>query len=385
MKNIWPKPINASTYEFVFLRDHPGRITSNSDEPPDSFHSKDLFTPHSSILGAWKYVGRLDDRVTLLNGEKVLPLPIEGRVREHAFVREAVVFGINRSVPGLLAFRAEAARNLSDEDFVNDIWPEIEAANQASEAFSYIGRDMVVPFSAQVEIPGTDKGSIIRAQVYVKFQKEIDNAYDRLEEREEGTLKLNLRALELYLTTLGQQIVGPQVSDIQTDFFVFGMNSLQAIQMRGSILRDLDLGGNGKKLGQNVVFDKGNIQNLAKHLYDLRLSHETLDKKPIESMRDMISKYSVFHQHIPNHETVPGAEVVVSSVIANRETIANNVIRFLLVQPELLERISLLNFLRDPVWRRYTALYEATIRFCDYRGRCKSGVLQSVTRQNCLF
>ena len=92
MKHIWPKPITKDTFEFVYLREYPTRTVSNSDDPPESFHSSDLFTPHASIAGAWKFLGRLDDRVTLINGEKVLPLPIEGRIRKADLVKEAAVF-----------------------------------------------------------------------------------------------------------------------------------------------------------------------------------------------------------------------------------------------------------------------------------------------------
>ena len=38
MKNICSKPIAADTFEFVFLKDSPGLIVSNSDDPPKSFH-----------------------------------------------------------------------------------------------------------------------------------------------------------------------------------------------------------------------------------------------------------------------------------------------------------------------------------------------------------
>ena len=88
---------------------------TNSHDPPESFYSSDLFTKHESIPNAWKYLGRLDDRVTLIDGEKVLPLPIEGRIRQATLVKEAVVFGIERAIPGLLLFRAEAAKDISDE------------------------------------------------------------------------------------------------------------------------------------------------------------------------------------------------------------------------------------------------------------------------------
>ena len=299
MKQIWPKPINDKTSEFVFLRDYPGRVETNLDDPPESYHSKDLFEPHPSIPNAWKYLGRLDDRITLVNGEKVLPLPIEGRIRAQALVREAVVFGVARSIPGLLAFRAEAAKALSDGEFINAIWPAVKAANQNAEGFSQIGRDMVVPLPAGIAIPLTDKGSMIRPQVYKVFEKEIGETYGRLEEGQEGTLELDLPGLEKYLIRLGQQIIGPQLFDNHTDFFSAGMDSLQAIQMRGHIVKDLSLGGNSKELTQNIIFETANVSNLAKHLLRLRLNqednHEADD--PITEMKALIQKYSTFQKH----------------------------------------------------------------------------------------
>lgn len=327
MKHIWTKPINKNTFEFVFLRDYPSRIASNSDEPPESFHSRDIFTPHASIPGAWKYIGRLDDRVTLLNGEKVLPLPIEGIVREAALVREAVVFGIGKEIPGLLLFRAEAARILSDEDFVVSVLPQIRIANQSSESFSQIYQGMVVPLPAGIEIPMTDKGSIIRAQVYAKFEREIEDAYIQFEGHQEGGLKLDQTSVEKYLMKLSQQIFGSQIPDIRTDFFTFGMSSLQAIQMRGCILRDLDLGGNSRKLGQNVVFEEGNIENLAKIINNLRLNQDIGKEKSIAMMRDQISKYSNFEKFIPSSIDKSNKHVIVGRAEAERETRADSILR----------------------------------------------------------
>ncbi|KAI4222337.1 MAG: hypothetical protein L6R36_006221 [Xanthoria steineri] len=293
MKNIWPKPITTDAFEFVYLREYPSRTVVNSDDPPDSFHSKDLFEPHKSISGAWKYLGRLDDRITLINGEKVLPLPIEGRIRKSALVKEAVVFGVGKSIPGLLLFRAEAARGLSDEAFVSSVWPEIETANTVAEGFSQIDRNMVVPMPYGIEIPTTDKGSIIRARLYDSYQREIAHAYDSLECHPGGAMKLSLQDLTTYLLQVAQKVVGPQVANPAHDLFTLGMNSLQAIQMRGNIVRDLDLGGNIDKLGQNVVYEQGNLENLANYLDNLRHNVDNAAKKPVQAMEKLISKFSV--------------------------------------------------------------------------------------------
>ena len=304
MTKIYPKPIADNIFEFVFLRDYPGRLMSNSDDPPDSFHSKDVFMPHRSIPNAWKYLGRLDDRVTLINGEKILPLPIEGSIRQHEMVREAVVFGIGRDVPGLLVFRSRAAQDLGDRQFVDIIWSTVDAANRLAEDFSQIGSDMIVPMPFDVPVPLTDKGSIIRAQVYNVFEKEIEQAYVRTEQSQEGRMMSDGAELETYLLKMGRQIVGPQLSDPKDDLFALGMNSLQAIQMRGAILRNLYLGGNGNNLSQNVVFENGNIVNLAKHLEDVRSSRRIAKVKPIAMMDDLISKLSIFNEHSPSNVQV---------------------------------------------------------------------------------
>lgn len=310
MKHIYPKPVAENMYEFVFLKDYPGRIFSNSDDPPESFHSRDIFSPHPTIPSAWKYVARMDDRVTLLNGEKVLPLPIEGRIRKHPAVREVVVVGIGKAAPGILLFRADNAKELSDSDFVQKTWSIIEEANKDAESFSQISRDMVIPMPAGIDIPHTDKQSIIRAQVYKVFEKDIESMYSSLEDQHEGTAILEGHALVDYLLELGQSVLGKHLTDPDDDLFNLGMNSLQAIQMRAAVLKNLSLGGNSpNKLSQNVVFEQANISNLARHLTALRLGTTTVKEKPIALIKEMTANFSVTPQP---QEKVPKENVIVS-------------------------------------------------------------------------
>lgn len=177
------KPISNNVYELTVLDGLKSKSTSNSDDPANSFHTRDIFSPHPTLPDAWKYLGRLDDRVTLANGEKVLPLPIEGHLRQDANIREAVVFGIGRDIPGVLAFRSEKARALSDDDFISAMWPAVEDTNSRAEGFSQTSRDMIVPMSAAVQCPQTDKSTIIRAQVYKVFADQINRCYERLQSR----------------------------------------------------------------------------------------------------------------------------------------------------------------------------------------------------------
>ncbi len=204
-----------------------------------------------------------------------------------------MVFGVNESIPGLLLFRSENAKGLSDEAFIDRVWPVIESTNRNADSFSQIAREMIVPLPADISIPITDKGSVIRAQVYKVFEKEIHEAYKGLESQQEGAKKLDHRELEEYLLVKAQNILGPKLTSVQDDLFTLGMNSLQATKLSVYILRDLDLGDNANKLSQNVVFEQGNIANLAKHLHDLRLSRASFKRNPIATMEELVSRYSI--------------------------------------------------------------------------------------------
>lgn len=303
-------PLGDNMYEFVYLKGHPALSTSelNDDLLPGSWHSKDVFTPHPSISDVWKYVTRIDDRVTLLNGEKVLPLPIEGRMREDELVREAAVVGVDRSIPGLLVFRADGTDSMSDKAYLDAIWPSVADANFRAEAFSQITREMVMLLPSNINYPQTDKGNIIRAQLYNMFSAQIEELYSRLDDTEEGSQKLDLPTLESYLMTAFRDIVGVSLETLETDFFTAGVDSLMAIQMRQMIQKSLSL--NGKRLSANVIYEMANAKKLARYLFALSTGEEVQHEDQSLLMRQLIDKYSEFetHQHLNdfNYDDVLG-------------------------------------------------------------------------------
>ena len=319
-----PVEEGSEIHECIVLDGHKGKLKTNSDDPPNSWHTSDLFIAHARIPNAWKYVGRKDDRVTLLNGEKVLPLPIEGRIQQHALVREAVVFGVDREVPGLLLFRAKAAEGLSDDTFVERVWPAVEDANSRAEGFSQISREMVAVIPENVECPSTDKSSIKRAAVYRDFKDVIDGVYAGLEGGMEGSLKLNVNELEEWITKSFAEL-GIQLESTETDFFSAGVDSLKAIQMRGLIIKNLNLGGNVSKCGSMIVYDCGNAARLAKKLFAIRTGEErgNVETDEIAVMKELIEQYSKFEVRVDGNET-PEGHVVVRTSLSNRQKPSNS-------------------------------------------------------------
>lgn len=298
---LWMKPVEGQSgvHEAVVLDGHKGKTVSNSDDPPNSWYTSDLFVAHASIPDAWKFVGRKDDRITLLNGEKVLPLAIEGRVRQHSLVREAVVFGVDREVPGLLLFRAVAAMGMTDVDFLDSVWPTVSEANAHTEAFARIGKDTVAVLSDTAECPSTDKLSIKRAQVYRDYAATIDAVYARLGDVQQVAgrlLELDEEGLRSWIiesfTGLDVHVAGPD-----EDFFSAGVDSLKAIHLRSLILKNVDLGGNAAQCVPMIVYDCGTVRTLARKLVEIR-SGELADNSrlcghaDLALMENWIEKYS---------------------------------------------------------------------------------------------
>ena len=235
-KYIWMKPLEDEIYECVYLHGLEALVVSNSDDPPKSFHSKDLFVKHSKV-DAWKHIGRLDDRLTLINGEKVLPVPMEGRIRQDLLIRECCIFGSGKSVPGIFVFRNDDSRDMSDKQFIDAIWPTVQKANAQAESFSQISKESIVPFGADVDYPKTDKESIKRSQIYSTFAKYMDSVYEKLEYTETGTMQLDIPSMEKWIMKTFKEVLGVQLSSPQGDFFSAGVNSLQAIQVRISLIQ----------------------------------------------------------------------------------------------------------------------------------------------------
>ena len=229
-KHIWMKPLENDTYECVYLHGLASLAVSNSDDPPKSFHSNDVFVKHPT-MDAWKHIGRLDDRLTLINGEKVLPVPIEGRIRQDPLIKECCVFGTGKSIPGIIVFRNDASRDMPDRQFIDAIWPTIESANAQAESFSQISKETIVPLGSEVDYPKTDKESIKRSQIYHAFAKDIEMMYKKVEYADTGTLQLEIPLMKKWIMETFREHLGVQISTFQDDFFANGVNSLQAIQV----------------------------------------------------------------------------------------------------------------------------------------------------------
>jgi hypothetical protein len=237
------EPLGNGTFELVTLDGWGGKVRSN--------RPSDIFLPHPTIEGAYKFIGRLDDTLTLVNGEKCQPTGMELSLKgESPYISEAIVFGIARPHVGALILPTEKGAELLKETegeakFFNAIWPSIEKANEDAPSHGKLLPEMLIFLPANTQIPRADKASIIRPKVYKMFEDQIDDVsrsvagststdkaqiYARYERGEayipgQKVEKQQLagKQLEGYLAQMiGKYAKSDSPLESETDFFEFG-------------------------------------------------------------------------------------------------------------------------------------------------------------------
>lgn len=142
------------------------------------FKTKDLFSPHPEKKGLWRYRCRKDDLVLLSGEVKMYAGAIEEAISAHPAVKTVLVGGQYRSRPFLLVEPVEPTTTKEQQaEFVNKIWPTVEAENEKHHESARLQRELVIVVGAQKKMTMTAKGSVDRKATLLTFEHEIDQMY----------------------------------------------------------------------------------------------------------------------------------------------------------------------------------------------------------------
>ncbi|KAG4436141.1 hypothetical protein IFR05_008384 [Cadophora sp. M221] len=304
------EPKGADVYELVALEGLPSKVASNRAD--GSYATKDLFTPHPSIPDAWKYLARSDDTIVLMNGEKVTPIAFEQSVRDSKYISEAVVFGSGKARIGMIIIPAPITSGKSIAEIEALLIPVLAKANELMPAYAQLSLDMAKILPHDTDYPRTDKGTVIRPAFYRAFDTQIADIYESAEVSS-GELCLSQSELRDYLRVEMSKLLSPSTMNLledTTDFFSIGIDSLQAIQLRSVLGKNIDT--SGKKLTSNVIFDFPSINLLADELYRLRTGGVSTFSSTTSQMQELVEKYSTFENHVPIQVPKDGQYIVLT-------------------------------------------------------------------------
>lgn len=154
------------------------------------------------------------------------------------------------------------------------------------------------------EWPKTTSGKVLKRELQKMtidlIQREGEQLQNGDHKVERGSLRLSEDELQKYL--LGRvQASGILVSTIDDDFHNAGMDSLLALQLRNSIVKNVDL-GDKVALPANVIFEAGNIRDLAARLIAVNSGNED-SSGSVNKMAALVERYSDFRPHASQGHT----------------------------------------------------------------------------------
>ncbi|KAK4611143.1 Adenylate-forming reductase cicB [Fulvia fulva] len=255
-----------------------------------------------SVHQNYAAVGRMDDVLVLANGEKVRPGILEAQVTEHPDVKSAIVFGNDQTEVGLLLQPAHRVDVQEHGRFVDLIWPDIQNANLLMDAHAQVlSKQCVIVVPHDAELPRSDKGSILRREVYTTFEVEISNVYTRLDNSVNKKLAEPLRweNFEDDISTmlhkhchLRSQPGGLSPDD---DLFARGLDSLQAVQLRrrqqASLANSQKMALQAESLPRDFVYRFPSIRKMADAMRGVH--HEEFDTEFDQvAMDKLVAQYS---------------------------------------------------------------------------------------------
>jgi acyl-coenzyme A synthetase/AMP-(fatty) acid ligase len=141
------------------------------------FRTKDLFSPHPEKDGLWRYRCRKDDLVLLSGEVKMYAGAVEEAISAHPAVKLVLVGGQYRSRPFLLVEPAMSITAGQQAQFVDEIWPTVEAENEKHHESARLQKELVIVVGAEKRMIMTAKGSVDRKATLSAFEHEIDQIY----------------------------------------------------------------------------------------------------------------------------------------------------------------------------------------------------------------
>ena len=245
---------------------------------PNGFMFQDqLISNPQNPTSDFSAIGRNDDIIVLANGEKVNPRTLETMLFESQLVKAAVAFGDGQFELGVIIQPSLPLAVEDYHDFKSSCWPIILQAGERMDSHARISsREAIIVAPSATILPRSDKGSVMRKEIYKMFEAEIVAVYQSLDNSYVDACAVHLGTdnLENDLKTLIQnRLTWKAKADewtIDDDLFELGMDSLQAVKLRRLILSSIPnlpaAASKAERVPRDFVYRNPTVTQLAKAL-----------------------------------------------------------------------------------------------------------------------
>lgn len=320
--SMWPKdnwnylhfnPLSKIELRRVSEEEFEAVIVRNSDPEAEQcvfkvfpniseYHTSDLYVPHPTTPGLWLYRGRSDDIIVFLTGEKTNPISMEASIAEHPEVLSVLVIGTLRFQAALLVelLTTEERSPSQRAEILERLWPIIQRANQDCPRHAQIKKSHVMFTTPDKPLQRSGKGTVQRKPTLELYTKEIDSLYadaETISDFSTGNEEVTLvdvhdpNSVSDLIAEAVAHILDTKEFDTEANFFLSGMDSLQAVQLTRTLKAALNL----LDLEISTVYANPSISALTVIILKLSGHHKELTESNLASrsqnIDEMLEKY----------------------------------------------------------------------------------------------
>ena len=209
------------------------------------FRTKDLFRPHPSKSGLWKFHARRDDIVVLSNGEKLNPVSMEANLMAVPGVSGALLVGQGRPRIALLV-ELQAHHNLGDEP-IEEIWPFVARLSASMPDYGRVARSMIMVATPDKPFTRAGKGTVVRKLTLAKYENEINALFEDNSSSRGASPLLNPESCsvedveDVIQTKVGKVLEGKGLVDVdkEQDLYRQGLDSVKSLEVVDELKRSL--------------------------------------------------------------------------------------------------------------------------------------------------
>ncbi|CAO3642661.1 unnamed protein product [Cunninghamella blakesleeana] len=292
---------DSTIYHFYIRASYPGFAHRISNREDGGYDTNDLFKEDPDYPGYYMYIGRRDDTLVMVNGEKTNPVPMEASLRQHPLIKQAVIIGQGRQLTAVLIELDQPYSHdySSKEEIVHEVNEAVNKMNMDCPNHSIVLPQMITILPFHQFLPSTDKGTVQRKKAEQMYQDIIDKMYNdflegpskKIKNNDDDTSHWTKKQTQEFLINCVSQVLHLPISifkkDLDQSIFDLGLNSLTAIQLRNKLSEYYD------DVSQNFLFQHPSIHSICDALMNHQQNEDVsqLVTKRIQQTEDIAKEY----------------------------------------------------------------------------------------------
>ncbi|KAI0543532.1 hypothetical protein F4679DRAFT_568274 [Xylaria curta] len=354
------QPYGDGSFEMVLHQEpkfYLRRSLSHNFPNVKEWRTGDLFMPHPSKSGLWRFHGRVDDLVVLSSSHKLRPLEMETMIQGDPLLSGALVAGQGKPEP-LLIIEPKPGAYPGDGDpkaFIDRVWPTIAEANCLVPSYAQINRSRVILADPGRPFLRAPKGTIVRKLTTKAYANDIDAAFQTDSVNQANVCKMaDVGNIESFImpglkqfvrTHVTEHLQGLQIMDTD-NIFLHGLDSLGAASLIRSLQRGLATQiplrhRNSNGISLRLIHKNPTIEKLAVVILGILTNSEASKHTSADDVRSMDHAVTSLTKDLPTKKTatrVAGSETTVNvALIGPRGSLGPNIVRELLDDPRVAE------------------------------------------------